>query len=71
MALEVKNLPASAGDIRDLGSIPGLGKCPGGGHGNSLQHSCLGNSMNRGAWRAIGNEVAKSQKRLSDFHFFM
>ena len=42
-ALEVKNLLANAGDIRDLGSIPGLGRSPGGGHGNPLQCSCLGN----------------------------
>ena len=41
--LEVKNLLANAGDIRDLGSIPGLGRSPGGGHGNPLQYSCLGN----------------------------
>ena len=42
---EVKNLPAIAGDTRDAGSIPGLGRSPGGGHGNPLQYSCLGNSM--------------------------
>jgi len=45
----VKNPPANAGD---LGSIPGLGKSPGGGNGNPLQYSCLGNLMDRGAWRA-------------------
>ena len=71
VALVVKNLPANSGDKRDMISIPGLGRCPGGGHGNSLQHSCLGNSMNSGAWRAIGHEVAKSLTQLSDFHFFM
>ena len=49
----VKNLPASAGDRRDMGSIPGLGRSLGGGHGNPLQHSCLENPMDRGAWRAI------------------
>ena len=48
--LVVKNLPANAGDIRDLGSIPGLGRSPGRGHGNPLQFSCLGNPMDRGAW---------------------
>ena len=42
-ALVVKNLPASAGDIRDLGSIPGSGRSPGGGSGNPLQYSCLEN----------------------------
>ena len=45
----VKNLPANAGDIRDMGSIPGSGRSPGG-HGSPLQHSCLENSMDRGAW---------------------
>ena len=43
MALVVKNLPVNAGEIRDVGSIPGLGRSPGGGHGNSLQYSCLEN----------------------------
>ena len=45
----VKNPPASAGDIRDMGSIPGSGRSPGGGHGNPLQYSCLENSMDRGS----------------------
>ena len=47
----VKNPPANAGDMRDAGSIPGLGKFPGGGHGNPLQYSCLENPMDRGAWQ--------------------
>ena len=47
----VKILPANAGDIRDAGLIPGSGRSPGGGHGNSLQYSCLENLMDRGAWR--------------------
>ena len=46
----VKNPPANAGDIGDMGSIPGLGRFPGEGHGNSLQCSCLENPMDRGAW---------------------
>ena len=50
VTLVVKNLSASAGDIRDMGSVPGLGISPRGGHGNLLQYSCLGNSMDRGAW---------------------
>ena len=50
VALVVKNLPANAADIRDTGSIPRLGKSPGGGHGNPLQYSCLQNPMDRGAW---------------------
>ena len=52
VVLVVKNLPAKAGDIRDMGSIPGSGRSPGGGHGNPLQYSCLENSMDRGAWWA-------------------
>ena len=43
----VKNLPANAGNIRELDSIPGLGRSPGGGHGNPLQYSCLENPMDR------------------------
>ena len=54
VVLMVKNLPANAGDTRDTGSIPGLGRSPGGGNGNPLQHSCLGNPMDRGAWLAKG-----------------
>ena len=64
MALVVKNLLANAGDIRDPGSIPGLGKSPGGGHENPLQHSCLENPMDRGTWWAIVPRVTKSQTRL-------
>ena len=45
----VNNLPANAGDIRDVGLIPGSGRSPGGGHGNPLQYSCLKNSMDRQA----------------------
>ena len=56
----VKNLPASAGDIRDKGSIPGLGRFPGGGHGNLLQYSCLENPMDRGAWQATVHGVVES-----------
>ena len=59
MALVVKNLPANAGDVRDGGSIPGLGRFPGGGHGNPLQSSCLENPMDRGAWWAIVPEGHK------------
>ena len=61
MALELKDLPANAGDVRDLSSIPGSGRSPGGGHGNPLQYSCLENPMDRGAWRATVHRVAKSQ----------
>ena len=55
----------SACNVGDLGLIPGLGKSPGGGHGNPLQNSCLGNSMDRGTWQAIVHGVTKSQTRLS------
>ena len=56
----VKNLPANAGDISDLDSIPGLGRIPGGGHGNPLQYSWLENPMDRGAWWATVHRVTKS-----------
>ena len=56
----VKNLPANARDIRDVGSIPGLRRSPGGGQGNPLQYSCLGNPVDRGAWGATVHRVAKS-----------
>ena len=61
--LVVKNPPTNAGDIRDMGLIPGLGRSPRGGHGNPLQYSCLENPMDRGAWRAMVHGVAKSQTR--------
>ena len=52
--LVVKNLPASAGDRRDVGSVPGSGRSPGGGHGNPLQYSCLESSVDRGvSWATV------------------
>ena len=63
--LVVKNLPVSAGDVRDLGLIPGSGRSPGGGNGDPLQYSCLGNPMDRGAWWATwGHRVGHNR---SDF----
>ena len=62
----VKNPPADAGDARDPGSIPGLGRPPGVGNGNPLQYSCLENPINRGAWWATVYGVEKSRTRLSD-----
>ena len=59
-APSVKNLPDNAGDIRDMGLIPGLGKSPREGHGNPLQCSCLENPMGRGAWWATVHRVVKS-----------
>jgi len=55
----VKNLPVSAGDARDAGRIPGLGRSSGGENGNPLQYSCLENSTDRGAWQDIVHGVAK------------
>ena len=57
----VKNPPANARDAGDAGSIPGWRRSPGGGNGNPPQYSCLGNSMDRGAWWATVQRVAKSQ----------
>ena len=65
----VENLPVNSGDTRDPGSMPGLGRSPGGGNGNPLQYSCLENSMGGGAWYAAVHGVAKSRTRLSDFTF--
>ena len=61
VVLVVKNLPVNAGDIRDVGSVPGLGRSPGEGNGNPHQYSCLKISMDRGAWWATIRRVAKSQ----------
>ena len=60
----VKYLPANVGDVRDTSLIPGLGRSPGEANGNPVQYSCLGNPMDRGAWRAIVPGVAKSQTPL-------
>ena len=61
MALVVKNTPANAGDVRDVGSITRSRRFPGGGHGNPLQYSCLDNPTDRGAWWTTVHGVAKSQ----------
>ena len=58
---------ASAYNTGDLGSIPGSGRSPGEGNGKPLQYSCMENPMDRGAWRATGHGVTKSQTRLNDF----
>ena len=63
----IKNLPASAGDTSHEGSIPGLGRSPGGGNGNPFQYSFLENSMDRGTWRATVHGVAKSRTQLSNW----
>ena len=56
----VKNLPAKAGEMGDVGLVPGLRKCPGGGNGNPFQYCCLGNPVDRGAWQATAQGVPKS-----------
>ena len=66
-ALVVKNLPANAGDKRDLGSIPGLGSSPGGRHSNPFQYSCLENPMDRGTWQATVHGVTESRTWLKGF----
>ena len=65
VAIVVKNPPANAGDSREAGSIPGLGRSPGVGNGNPLQYSCLENSTDRGAWWDMVHGLVKSQAWLS------
>ena len=62
VAIVVKNPPATAGDVKDAGSIPGSGRSPGGGHGNPLQYSCLENPMDRGAWQATLHGITESDR---------
>ena len=66
MVLVVRNLPPNAGGTGGMGSIPGSGSSPGGGHGNPLQYSCLENPMDRGDLWATDNGVAKSSTQLSN-----
>ena len=61
----VKDPHASVGDIRDVGSIPGLGRSPGEGNGNLLQYSRLENPMGRGAWRATAHSVARVRHNIA------
>ena len=65
MALVVKNPPADVGDIRDMDSIPGSERSPGGGPCNPLQYSCLENLMDRGAWQATFHGVARVRHDLA------
>ena len=67
----LKNPPANAGDMGDLGSVPGLGRSPGEGHGNPLQYSCLENPMDRGDWQAMVHRVTKSWILLKQQHTAM
>ena len=66
----VKSPPTMQETQETQALIPGLGRCPGIGNGNPLQYYCLENSMDRGAWRATGHGVTKSQTQPIDFHFF-
>ena len=78
VALMVKNLPANAGDVRDSGSVPGLRRSPGGGHGNPVYYSCLENPTDWGAWWAGVHSVTESDTievsehgpMLPDFRLF-
>ena len=65
-ATVVKNPPANAGEATEVGSIPGLGRSPGGENGNPLQYPRLGNPMDRGAWQTTVHGVVKSWTQLSD-----
>jgi len=62
--LSSKESACNSGATGDMGSIPGSGKSPGGGHEKPLQYSCLENPMDRGAWRATVHSAAKSQTQL-------
>ena len=75
MVLVVKNPPANAGDIGDMGLIPGAGRSPEGEHGNPLQYPCLENPMERGAWWAqsirsqrVGQNVSNLAQHMIDCH---
>ena len=67
VVLLVKNPPANAGDIRDAGLIPGLGRFLAERHSNPLQYSCLENLMDRGPWWATDHRITQSQTRLKQF----
>ena len=70
VVLVVKNLLANAGNVRDMGLIPGSGRSPGGGQGNLLQYSCLENPMDRGTWWAMVHKVAKSRTQLKQLSVY-
>ena len=71
VALGVKNLPANAGDIRDLGSIPGWRRSPGGEYGNLFQCSCLENPMDKETWQATVHGITRVRHDLALFLSFL
>ena len=71
VVLVIKNPPPNTEDIKDAGSVPGLGRSLGVGHGNPFQYSCLENPMDREAWQATIHGVAKSQTQLKLFRMHM
>ena len=70
VALVVKDLPANAGDIRDMSLIPGFGRFPGGGHGNPFPYSCLGEPIDREAWWATVHVVTKDSDMLKQLSMY-
>jgi len=68
VVLVVKNLPANAEDVRNMGSIPGLGRSPGGGNGNPLQYACLGNPTDIEAWQATVGGITKELDSTERLH---
>ena len=71
VVLMVQSLHANAGDITDMGSTPGSGRSPGGGHGNPPQYCCPENPMDRGAWKAMIHRVSKSQTWLKQLNTYI
>ena len=66
VVLVIKNPPANVGEIKDAGSISGLGRSPGGGNGNPLQYSCLENPMDRGTWWATVHRVGCKESDMTE-----
>ena len=67
----VKNLPENAGDRRNVDSVPGLGRSPGGGHGNPFQYSYLENPKDRGAWRALGLDTTEATQHAQVIAYWL
>ena len=71
MLLVIKNPPANTGEVRDMSSIPGSGRSPGGGHGHPLEFSCLENPMDRGAWMTVYRVMKESAMIEATWHVCM